>query len=478
MQRCTLVSLVLCLAALVSPSPAARAQSPTDPVYVFHTTLGNLNVQLFPDVTPATVTNFLGYVGSGAYNSSFVHRSVPNFIWQGGGYTVDTSGNVNAIAAGPPVVNEFHISNTRGTLAMAKLGNNPNSATDEWFFNEVDNSGNLDNQNGGFTVFGRVTDSASLSVMDAIAAVPVYTFQSPFDQLPLVNYQQGSAVMFSNYVRVLSISRAARFDFNSDGHADLLWHNTSTGQMLVWDMNDQSILNGGTPANTVTDTHWNIAAVADVNHDGKPDLLWENSQTGQLTIWLMGGASGTAVAAYGPVLATVTDTHWHVVSMADFNSDGYPDMLWENSATGQLVVWYLGGTNGMSVTTYGQVFATVADTHWSVAGTADFNGDRHPDLLWRNSQSGQVLVWNMTGTNGTTVSAYGSPLATLADPTWHIVGTGDTNGDSHPDIVWQNSSTGRVLRWLLGGTGGTQVQTYGAPFATVTDTHWQIVGVH
>ncbi len=273
----------------------------------------------------------------------------------------------------------------------------------------------------------------------------------------------------------MPLPRRPRFDFNGDGHNDLLWHNTATGQVLVWDMNDQTTLAAGSPFNTVTDTHWNIAAVADINGDGHPDLLWENSQTGQLTYWLMGGALGTTVLNYGPVFATVTDTHWRVVSMTDFNGDGKADLLWENSATGQLVVWYM---NGGAIQLYGQVFATVADTHWSVAGAADFNGDGHPDLLWRNSQSGQVLVWDMTGTAGTTVSGYGSPLATLSDPNWHIVGTGDTNGDSHPDIVWQNGSTGQVLRWLLGGTNGAVVQQFGAPFTTVADTHWQIVGVH
>ena len=75
---------------------------------------------------------------------------------------------------------------------MAKLGGDPNSATNQWFFNLVDNSSNLDNQNGGFTVFGRVSGAASLAVMDTIAGEPVYdasaTFGSDFASLPLVNY--------------------------------------------------------------------------------------------------------------------------------------------------------------------------------------------------------------------------------------------------------------------------------------------------
>ncbi len=266
-----------------------------------------------------------------------------------------------------------------------------------------------------------------------------------------------------------------RFDFNRDGSNDLLWHNTSTGQTLVWNMSDQNVTTYGSPFATVPNTDWTVAATADVNGDGHPDLLWQNSRTGQVLFWLMGGANGQQVLSYSSPFATVSDTHWHVVSMADFNGDGHPDMLWQNNATNQLVIWYL---NGTSVVNYGAPFATVSDTHWQVAGVADFDGDGHPDLLWENSATGQVLVWNLGGEDGTSVLRYGSAFATVPNTAWRVVGTGDMNGDGHPDLVWQNVQTGQVLRWLMGGAGGMQVQAYGSPFAVVPDTHWQIVGVH
>src|SRR5207245_507560 len=152
----------------------------------------NIDVQLLPNDAPKTVANFLAYVNANAYANSFMHRSVPQFVIQGGGYQwSDASGPV-AIPQNAPVVNEFKVSNTRGTLAMAKLGNDPNSATSQWYFNEVDNSSNLDSTNGGFTVFGRVADDASLAVMDKISNEPVYdasgTFGADFSNLPLVHY--------------------------------------------------------------------------------------------------------------------------------------------------------------------------------------------------------------------------------------------------------------------------------------------------
>ncbi len=128
--------------------------------------LGLLDVELFDHEKPATVRNFLYYIRSGAYSNSFVHRLVPGFIVQGGGFTVTNASSTNffsaydAVAEFGRVTNEFlvgeRLTNSFGTIAMAKLGDDPNSATSQWFFNLANNSTNLDNQNGGFTVFGRV----------------------------------------------------------------------------------------------------------------------------------------------------------------------------------------------------------------------------------------------------------------------------------------------------------------------------------
>lgn len=155
--------LLLALSALLAP--AANAQS-----YVcVESSLGNFCIELFDDVAPRTVENFLKYVNDGDYNNTFIHRSVPGFVIQGGGYYFGPGIAATEVPKDPPVVNEFNRSNLRGTIAMAKFGNDPNSATSEWFINLGDNSFNLDNQNGGFTVFGQVIGNG-MTVIDAIAA--------------------------------------------------------------------------------------------------------------------------------------------------------------------------------------------------------------------------------------------------------------------------------------------------------------------
>jgi cyclophilin family peptidyl-prolyl cis-trans isomerase len=129
------------------------------------TTMGNIVIQLNEQAAPITVGNFLRYVTEGFYNGTIFHRVIPGFMIQGGGLGTDM------VQKQPhsPIVNEFKLSNQRSTVAMAKLGGNPDSATSQFFINLGDNSRNLDNQNGGFTVFGKVVEG--MDVVDSIAAV-------------------------------------------------------------------------------------------------------------------------------------------------------------------------------------------------------------------------------------------------------------------------------------------------------------------
>jgi cyclophilin family peptidyl-prolyl cis-trans isomerase len=188
---------------------------------IFDTTLGTIPVLLTPRTTPATVANFESYVSKGAYTDTIVHRLVPGFIWQSGGYQLTSTQSIAATPTAAPVQNEFGASNVRGTIAMAKLGNDPNSATSQFFFNESDsNAANLDNQNGGFTVFGHVVGAAGLAVMDAIAAVPVPSpgpLASPLDSAPLQNYMPGAAVQPSNLILIKGVTMASEaFSASSD----------------------------------------------------------------------------------------------------------------------------------------------------------------------------------------------------------------------------------------------------------------------
>jgi peptidyl-prolyl cis-trans isomerase A (cyclophilin A) len=153
------------------------------------TSMGNIDFRLYETATPITVANFLNYMNSDRYDGTYIHRSIPGFVVQGGGYTYDPQSGVSHIPQFDQIINEPGISNLRGTIAMAKLppppqgpaNGGPDSATSEWFFNLTDNSGPppaLDTQNGGFTVFGRIVH-IGLTTIDAIAALPTTSGDVP-----------------------------------------------------------------------------------------------------------------------------------------------------------------------------------------------------------------------------------------------------------------------------------------------------------
>lgn len=174
-------------------------------VACFTTNMGQFCIELFETQTPITTANFISYINSGAYIDGIFHRSVPDFVVQGGGFKIipgTTGESLTAVNPLPPIINEFKISNTRGTVAMAKIDGNPNSATSQWFVNLNDNALNLDNQNGGFTVFGRVIFDG-MTVFDAIENLPRRNLGSrSFTDTPLKDYDGSSSVSFNNLVRI------------------------------------------------------------------------------------------------------------------------------------------------------------------------------------------------------------------------------------------------------------------------------------
>lgn len=227
----------------------------------FSSPMGNVNVRLYDTATPLTTANFLNYANSGAWTDTFIHRSVPGFVVQGGGFNYLTdAGGYDYVTQHPAVQNEPGISNLVGTIAMAKLGGDPNSATNQWFFNLADNSSNLDNQNGGFTVFGRVIGSG-MSVVNSIAALPTFNAGSPFDSLPLRNYTSGGPIQKANLVTFSSISvlNVPAGDYNFDGKVD-------AADLAVW----KSTV--GSTTNAAADGNGNGIV------DGADFLIWQRTR--------------------------------------------------------------------------------------------------------------------------------------------------------------------------------------------------------
>lgn len=206
-----------CITAFTLNSVPAFASSVT-----ISTPLGDVVVDLFEEETPESVANFLNYVNDGDYADTFIHRSVPGFVIQGGGFTfIDDA--VDSVPTDPPVINEPGISNTRGTIAMAKRSGDANSATSQWFINLTNNADQLDDQNGGFTVFGEVT--SGMDVVDAIAELEVWNAGQSFTELPLIDYPGSGNVQKEHLVMTDVVLNS---DFLINPGLNDAWYNPAT----------------------------------------------------------------------------------------------------------------------------------------------------------------------------------------------------------------------------------------------------------
>ena len=157
----------------------------------------------------------------------------------------------------------------------------------------------------------------------------------------------------------------ASADMNGDGWLDLVWQHESSGEVAAWFMRGTALVDGRllTP-HIVGDLRWRIVAAGDMNRDGHADLIWQHETNGTLAAWLMNGTVLMRGVSLSP--EAVTDTNWTIRGLADFNLDGQPDLIWQNVDTGMLSVWLMNGltlVDGLRITPF-----VVPDTRWRIVG--------------------------------------------------------------------------------------------------------------
>jgi hypothetical protein len=161
---------------------------------------------------------------------------------------------------------------------------------------------------------------------------------------------------------------------------------------------------------------------------------------------------------------------WRIVAAEDFDGDGDPDILWKQADTGGMVLWTMNGTVRTSSTWLNP--ASVSDLGWQVVSASDWNNDGRADLLWHHRVSGGLAVWYMNGPNRTG-TAWLTPTA--VDPAWRVVGTGLVNGDSSRDLIWENRQTGDLVVWFMNGTRMSTL-SYLTP-SRIPDRDWRVVAI-
>ena len=194
-------------------------------------------------------------------------------------------------------------------------------------------------------------------------------------------------------------------------------------------------------------------------------MYWQHSTSGALAAWSMAQFSMVSGAAAGP---NVTDNDWHVRAQADMNGDGHIDLIFQHMTQGLLAVWLMNGNTMTEARLLNP--SRLNDVTWRIVAAADFNQDGHPDLIFQNRTSGNISAWLMNGTN--LLSGIAVTPSQVSNVAWEIITAGDVNGDGRPDLLWQHQTTGTLTSWIMNGTTMTSAGTFST--TGPSDPNWKL----
>ncbi len=260
-------------------------------------------------------------------------------------------------------------------------------------------------------------------------------------------------------------------DFDGNGLSDILFQNeASNGAVYIWAMDGNIIADQGTGMPGIAGADWAVKGVGDFNGDGKSDILFQNTASGDGScyIWAL---DGITIIYDGTGYVGPSGADWAVKGVGDFNGDGKSDILFQNqNANGGVYIWSMDGT---TINGDGSGFVGRSGADWIIKGVGDFNGDGKSDILFQiQNGDGGVYIWAM---DGAMINGDGTGYVGLAGGEWVVKGVGDFNGDGKSDILFQNSNAnGGVYIWSM---DGTTILNDGSGYVGPSGADWVVNGV-
>jgi uncharacterized delta-60 repeat protein len=214
--------------------------------------------------------------------------------------------------------------------------------------------------------------------------------------------------------------------FGTNGHTFVaIGFGNASGNGLAVDADDRVVVagvafNGTNTAFAATRLIGSNPPSADFDQDGNVDLLWRQSSSGQVWIWRLNGTQLASVNPFVHITDSPAGTDWQVMGVGDFDKDGNLDLLWRQTSTGQVWIWRLNGTALASSNPFIQITTSPAGDDWLLRGVGDFDHDGNLDLVWRQTSTGQVWIWKLKGTSVAPSNPYVHITDSPAGLDWQI----------------------------------------------------------
>lgn len=247
------------------------------------------------------------------------------------------------------------------------------------------------------------------------------------------------------YIRVsgtpaADVNYSLTVETNPRSRADILWRGlTGGGGNGIWRMDGTQFISSQSTGIPV-DPIWQLSRVADFNGDGTTDYLWHQPTSATVGIWLMDANNDQILSS---VSLPSVGSDWFIAAAADFDGNGTPDIIWQNIFGGYTGAWIMNGPNYVS----GVTVDTLSSGGWFIEAADDFTGDGKPDLFFRNFLTGENVIWQMNGFSfSASASVDSRPIS------WRMQGTGDFDGNGSPDLLWRDYATGDTDVWFMNGT--------------------------
>jgi hypothetical protein len=235
-------------------------------------------------------------------------------------------------------------------------------------------------------------------------------------------------------------------DFDDDGIADLVVRNSDSGQVSIWLVSKSGAKI--VPLRTCP-SGFRIAGLGDFDGDGNRDLLLRNDQTKTTVVWFLQGVSFGREATLPDTMVNLPAAPGHMLTLGprmfiggvgDIDGDGRTDIVWIDRETNHLLISFVVGDRLRGGIDQGPVTAG-----YELEAVADFDGDRKADLLFRNKKKNR---WVLSLLNATSIKKM-SEMDSVEDGT--LAAVCDLNFDGTSDLVFQETD-GSLHWYILKGT--------------------------